>query len=44
VAGVAAAGPAEPALLFDNVYADEPAALTAQRAELENILSTRVAP
>lgn len=34
VAGVAAAGPAEPALLFDNVYATAPEQLAAQRAEL----------
>jgi pyruvate dehydrogenase E1 component alpha subunit len=31
---VAAVGPAAPELLFDNVYAEEPAALAAQRAEL----------
>jgi pyruvate dehydrogenase E1 component alpha subunit len=31
---VAAVGPAAPELLFDNVYANEPAALAAQRAEL----------
>jgi pyruvate dehydrogenase E1 component alpha subunit len=31
---VAAVGPAAPELLLDNVYAEEPTALTAQRAEL----------
>jgi hypothetical protein len=31
---VAAVGPAAPELLFDNVYAEEPAGLAAQRAEL----------
>jgi pyruvate dehydrogenase E1 component alpha subunit len=43
VAGVAAAGPAQPALLFDNVYADEPPQLAAQRAEVVQELSGRSA-
>jgi pyruvate dehydrogenase E1 component alpha subunit len=34
VADVTAAGPADPALLFDNVWANEPAALAGQRAEM----------
>jgi len=34
VEGVAAAGPAEPSRLFDNVWAEEPPQLAAQRAEL----------
>jgi pyruvate dehydrogenase E1 component alpha subunit len=41
VAEVAAIGPADPALLFDNVWADEPAGLAAQRAELLDGLESR---
>ena len=44
VAGVAAVGAAEPALLFDNVYADEPPQLAAQRAELLRDLSEGARP
>jgi pyruvate dehydrogenase E1 component alpha subunit len=44
VAGVAAVGAAEPALLFDNVYADEPPQLAAQRAELLRHLSEEARP
>jgi len=42
VAGVAAAGPADPALLFDNVWADDSPALAAQRAELLELLAGAV--
>ncbi len=34
VEGVAAAGPADPMMLFDNVYAEEPEALRRQRESL----------
>ena len=34
VAEVAEVGPAEPALLFDNVWADDPPALSAQRVAM----------
>lgn len=40
VAAVADAGPADPVTLFDNVFAEEPPGLAAQRAELQTLLDT----
>jgi len=40
VAVVADAGPADPVTLFDNVFAEEPPGLAAQRAELQTLLDT----